>query len=61
MSILYEGGDSCFINYLIISISRNCVQSMLDLLSKKKESLFFLKKFQLWNLNGSSCINEVGV
>ena len=38
MPILYEGGDSCFINYLTHSIDRKCVQSMFKLLKKKKES-----------------------
>ncbi len=38
MSILYEGGDSCFINYLIHSIDSKCVQSMFKLLKKKKKS-----------------------
>ena len=45
MSILYEGGDSCFINYLSHSIDRKCVQSMLKLLKKKKETYEILNSF----------------
>ena len=37
MPILYEGGDSCFINYLVHSISGKCVQSMFKLSKKKKK------------------------
>ncbi len=33
MSILYEGGDSCVINYLGLSILKKCVQNMLELLT----------------------------
>ena len=36
MSILYEGGDSCLINYLSLSIAGKCVQSMFKILKKKK-------------------------
>lgn len=31
LRILYEGGDSCFINYLALSIERKCVQSMFEM------------------------------
>ncbi len=36
MSLLYEGGDSCFINYLSHSINGKCVQNMFKVLKKKK-------------------------
>ncbi len=38
MSILYEGGDSCFINYLGLSIPAKCVQNMFKVLKKSKNS-----------------------
>ena len=31
LRILYEGGDSCLINYLALSIERKCVQSMFEM------------------------------
>ena len=31
-----RGGDSCFINYLCLSITGKCVQSMFKVLKKKK-------------------------
>lgn len=43
MPILYEGGDSCFINYLFHSIDSKCVQSMIKVLKKSKKTYEIIK------------------